>query len=755
MTAFSICLRRTLLSASAATLFAAVLFAAAPASAQGPAPGRPWMNKSLTPGQRADLVLQQMTLDEKMNFVHGTGWNGLRADAALPKGSLGGAGYVEGVPRLGIPGINMADSAVGVRLAAQGGHYATLLPSVLGAACSWDPQALLLYGDVIGRELRDMGYNMSIGGGVDLMREPRNGRNFEYAGEDPLLAGTMVGNLAKGVQSNQVMGDIKHYAFNDQETGRTIVNAEIGQQAARESDLLGFQIAIGIAHPAGVMCSYNKDTITPPGGTDWSCENDYLLNQVLKKDFDFKGFVLSDWGGTHSTVHAALSGLDQEQPGSQYFGDPLKAAVQSGQVPQSRLDDMVHRVLRSMFANGVIDNPPVTEVPNPFQGRDDAEHIADESIVLLKNSGSILPLSPSVQSIAIIGSHADVGVLSGGGSAQVDSPGGNAVHPHPGASYWMEHVWFPSSPLKEIRKQAPGAKVEFNPGADPASAAQLAASSQIAIVFVSQWMSEGMDRPSLALPVLDENGTKVDQDALVEAVAAANPHTIVVLETGGPVLMPWADKVQGILEAWYPGIGGAQSLAAILFGQVDPSGRLAATFPQSDDQLPHPKVPGIDLRPASHRHFAELPPFDADYSAEGARVGYKWFESENKTPLFPFGYGLSYTTYEFSGLTVDSAAHTATFTVRNTGSVAGTEVAEVYAVLPASTGENAYKRLTGWDRVTLAPGESKTVTVAMNPLTLSVFDVAKNAFTLPSGDYQILAGSSSADTPLTATLHVE
>jgi beta-glucosidase len=742
---------------------ATLLVAGASAFAQGAPPEHPWMDTSLSPDQRADLVIKQMTTEEKMNFVHGTGWNGLRADAEIPKGSLGGAGYVLGVPRLGIPGINMADSAVGVRLSAPGSHYATLLPSVIGAACSWDPDALFLYGSVIGRELRDMGYNMSIGGGMDLMREPRNGRNFEYAGEDPLLAGTMVGKLASGVQSNQVMGDIKHYAFNDQETGRTIVNAEIGQRDARESDLLGFQIALGIAHPAGVMCSYNKDTITPPGGTDWSCENDYLLNQVLKKDFDFRGFVLSDWGGTHSDVKAFTAGLDQEQPGSRYFGDPLENAIKSGQVPMARLDDAVHRVLRSMFATGVIDNPPQFQETDPFRGRDDAEHIADESIVLLKNAEHILPLSAaSVRSIAIIGSHADVGVLSGGGSAQVDAPGGNAVpfrgRKHAGGSEWMEVVWFPSSPLKEISKQAPNAKVAFDPGTDPAAAAKLAASSQIAIVFVNQWMSEGMDRPSSDLPVLDENGTKVDQNALVEAVAAANPRTIVVLETGGPVDMPWADKVQGIVEAWYPGIGGAQSLAAILFGQVDPSGRLSVTFAKSDDQLPQPQVPGLNAAgPGSlpEAGFHKETPFDADYRAEGARVGYKWFESEHRTPLFPFGFGLSYTRYEFSGLTVNAAQHTATFTVRNAGSRAGTEVAQVYAVLPGSTGENSYRRLVGWDRVALSPGESKTVTVTMNPLTLSIFDVAKNAFTMAPGDYQILAGSSSAETPLSATMHVE
>jgi len=745
-------LRRTL-SCAAAALFALGFTGFTPsASAQTAPANRPWMNKSLSPDERADLVIKEMTLDEKMNFVHGTGWNGLQEHAEIPKGSLGNAGYMEGVPRLGIPGINMADSAVGVRLAAQGSHYATLLPSVLGAAASWDPKALFLFGDIIGRELRESGYNMSIGGGVDLARDPRNGRNFEYAGEDPVLAGTMVGELAKGVQSNQVMGDIKHYAFNDQETGRTIVNAEINQRAARESDLLAFQIAIGLAHPAGVMCSYNKDTITPPGGTDWSCENDYLLNQVLKKDWDFKGFVLSDWGGTHSTVHAALAGLDQEEPGSQYFGDPLKKAVQDGQVPMSRLDNMVHRILREMFANGVIDNPPIDEVVDPFRGRRDAEHIADESIVLLKNDG-ILPLkADDVKSIAIIGAHADVGVLSGGGSAQVDAPGGNAANPRPGPSPWGEPIYFPSSPLRQIREHVPGAQVEFNDGTDPAAAAQFAAKSQIAIVFVVQPMREGMDAATLDLPN--------HQDALVDAVAAANPHTIVVVESGGPVAMPWVNKVQGILEAWYPGIGGAQSLASILFGDVDPSARLAITFPKSDDQLPHPEVPGMNLlkpasnpNPAHHHRMGELPPFDADYNVEGVRVGYKWFESKDLTPLFPFGFGLSYTSYEFSGLQVDADAHTVTVTVRNTGQRAGTEVAQIYAALPKSTGESDFKRLIGWDRVDLAPGDSKTVTVKIDPTYLSIFNVDKNSFELTPGDYMIFAGSSSADLPLSKSVH--
>src|SRR5271154_65686 len=295
----------------------------------------PWMNKTLSPDQRADLVLAQMTLDEKIQMVHGQGWGVLRAGDPIPEGSNFGAGFMAGIPRLGIPNVDLADSAVGIRMAAYQGRYATLLPSTLGAASSFDAASAFLYGSVIGRDLRSLGFNMTIGGGVDIPREPRNGRNFEYAGEDPILAGTLTGALEKGVLSEHVMSDIKHYAFNDQETGRTKVNVLLDHKAARESDLLAFEIAISIANPSAVMCSYNLYE------GKYACENDYLLNQVLKKDLNFKGWVVSDWGATHSTVPSALAGLDQEMPGdSNYFGAPLKKAIQDGQVPQARLDDM-------------------------------------------------------------------------------------------------------------------------------------------------------------------------------------------------------------------------------------------------------------------------------------------------------------------------------------------------------------------------------------------------------------------------------
>ena len=700
----------------------------------------PWMNKALSPDERADLVVAQLTLDEKIQMVHGQGWGVLRAGAPLPARSNFGAGFMAGIDRLGIPDINLADSAVGIRMAAYQGRYATLLPSTLGAASSWDPDSAFLYGSVIGRELRQQGYNMSIGGGVNITREPRNGRNFEYAGEDPILAGTMTGQLARGVFSEKVMSDIKHYALNDQETGRNIVNVLLDKKAMRESDLLAFEVAIGISAPSAVMCSYNLVE------GSHACENDYLLNEVLKKDFKFKGWVVSDWEATHSTVNSALHGLDQEMPGDEnYFSAPLKKAVEDGQVPMSRLDDMCHRILRSMFAAGVVDNPPIKTVVDPFRGRDDAQHIAEESIVLLKNSGSILPLKASSSSIALIGSHADVGVLSGGGSAQVDSPGGNAADPIPGGSKWGQTIYFPSSPLKNIQAKSPKSTLKYIDGTDVAAAAKLAKESSLAIVFVNQPMREDVDAASLSLPD--------NQDALVDAVTAANPNTIVVLETGGPVSMPWADHVKGIVEMWYPGIGGAQALANLLFGDVNFSGKLPVTFAKDDAQLPHPVVPGLEgvTAKAPNREH-KVKPFDLKYT-EGAKVGYKWFEATNKQPLFPFGFGLSYTTYAYSGLTVDDDKRTVHFTVRNTGTRAGTEIAQVYVALPDSAKES-YKRLSAWQRVELAPGQSKEVTLPLHPLSLTVFNTDQNAWQLLPGDYNITAGPSSSDTPLKATLHV-
>ena len=387
-----------------------------------PAPTGPWMNTSLSPDQRADLVLKEMTLDEKVALLHGIGMPTDEPVTPENAPSNRGVGYAVGVPRLGIPGIDMSDAAYGVRSSGVNGRYATALPANVAAAASWDTNAAFEYGALIGRELRAQGYNMSLGGGVDITREPRNGRTFEYLGEDPVLAGTLVAKLIEGTQSAHVIGDIKHYAFNDQESGRNSVNITIGKRAARESDLLAFEIGVTEGHPAAVMCSYNRVN------GDFACDNKYLLTDVLKKDWDFPGFVISDWGGTHSTEKASAAGLDNEEPGDFFYGDRYKAAVQAGTIPTAELDEHVHRILRSMFAAGVIDYPRQRSVVDPFAGFEIARKIEEGGIVLLKNERAVLPLNAAkLHTIAVIGSHSDVGMISGGGSAQVDPIGGNAI----------------------------------------------------------------------------------------------------------------------------------------------------------------------------------------------------------------------------------------------------------------------------------------------------------------------------------------
>jgi beta-glucosidase len=645
----------------------------------------------------------------------------------------GGAGYVEGIKRLGIPPLVISDAAYGVRDSGVNGRYATAMPSNLGAASGWDLESACAYGEVIGRELRAQGFNMTLGGGVNLTREPRNGRTFEYAGEDPLLAGTLDGNMMKCEQAQHVVGDIKHYALNDQETGRNFVNSIISKRAMQESDLLTFHIAISIANPGAVMCSYNRIN------GDFGCENSYTLRDVLKRDWGFKGFVISDWAGTHSTEKASAAGLDQEEPMADYFGPKLKEAIDAGSVPLSEIDDHARRVLYAEFLSGVVDDPPRKSVVDAENGLEVAQRAEEKSIVLLKNSQAMLPIDPSdARSIAIIGGHADVGMLSGGGSAQVDPPGGNAIMPPgKGETHWQDHIWFPTSPLKALRAKLPNTKIRFDSGADLNSAVNLAKSSDLVIVFAYQWISEDMDLPSLSLP--DK------QDALIEQVATANPRTIVVLETGTAVTMPWLDKVAAVVEAWYAGSAGHKALANILVGDVNPTGKLAITFPKSETDLPHPVL-------------SRLPPRDQALSYavrydEGPEVGYKWYETQHKQPLFAFGFGLSYTTYAYSDLSVDSSVKTARFTVKNTGTRAGTEIAEVYARLPKSADES-FKRLVGWKRVALVPGESQTVTVAIDPQVLQTFDEASDRWNLALGNYEVFVGASSDNTPLTASLSV-
>jgi len=701
------------------------------------------MNPNLSPDERAALVLKEMTLGEKTSMLHGTGMPGLGPVSPLAVGSNKGAGYVVEIPRLSIPAIQMSDAAYGVRASGENGRYSTALPACIAGAASWDPKGGFEYGALIGRELRAQGYNMSLGGGVNLTREPRNGRTFEYMGEDPVLSGKMVASVIRGTQSEHVIGDIKHYALNDQEAGRNAVNVNIDKRAARESDLLAFEVGLEEGDPGAVMCSYNRVW------GDYACENKPLLTDILKKDWNFKGFVVSDWTATHSAAKASAAGMDHEEPGWHFFGDELKTDVESGKVLQSEIDDHVQRILRAMFATGVVDHPTEKSVVDVLGGFEVARKVEEQGIVLLKNEKAQLPLDAAkIRSIAVIGPHADVGMISGGGSAQVDPPLGNAIKPPgKGQTRWLEPVWFPTSPLKSIRAKAPGTKVQFDSGADAASAAALAKSSDVAIVFVYQWESEDMDLPSLALPE--------HQDDLIAKVAAANPHTVVVVESGGPVTMPWAGQVSAILEAWFAGSSGSDAVANVLFGEVNPSGKLPLTFPLSESDLPHPNIvqPPPESRPNWARNDvikqieAGLAPFQVTYD-EGVKVGYKWYDAEKKPVLFPFGFGLSYTTYAYSNLKVTPGkSPKVTFTVKNTGKRDGAEVVEVYASLPAAASEPP-KRLVGFSKVQLKAGESTEVSIDINRKYLSIFNVEQNGWQLIPGEYGFMVGGSSQNLAL-------
>jgi beta-glucosidase len=647
---------------------------------------------------------------------------------------------------LGIPGIDMSDAAYGVRSSQANGRYSTALPANVAAAASWDTDAAYEYGRLIGTELRAQGYNMTLGGGVDITREPRNGRTFEYLGEDPILAGTLVAKLIEGTQSQYVIGDIKHYAFNDQESGRNSVNITIDHRAAHETDLLAFEIGVTEGKPAAVMCSYNRVN------GDFACENKWLLTDVLKKDWKFEGFVVSDWGGTHSTEQASAAGLDNEEPGRFFFEDKYKAAVTAGTISQAELDEHVHRLLRAMFAAGVIDHPRERSVVDIAAGLEVARKIEENGIVLLKNENGALPLNAAnLHTIAVIGSHSDVGMISGGGSAQVDPPGGNAIMPPgKGATHWLQEIWFPTSPLKAIKGRAPMATVKYDSGEDAGKAAEVAKGADVAIVFAYQWESEGMDLKSLSLAH--------NQDELIAKVSAANKHTIVVLESGSPVTMPWVEKPAAILEAWYAGSDGANAVGNVLFGTVNPSGKLPNTFPKSEADLPRLTIAQPPAHPFSGPVSPEMrakgaPAFQVAYD-EGLKVGYKWYDAEKKPVLFPFGYGLSYTTFGYSDLKASTGDTVkVTFKVKNTGDREGAEIGEVYSTIPDPT--EPPKRLIGWSKVKLAAGEEKTVTVDVPRKYLSIWDEAKNAWTLLPGEYTIMVGGSSDNLPLKATLKLK
>ncbi|MBW8709264.1 MAG: glycoside hydrolase family 3 C-terminal domain-containing protein [Alphaproteobacteria bacterium] len=690
----------------------------------------------IDPDKQAAALVKQMTTEERNLLLHGF-FSRPNPVNKLPQiGAPYAAGYTPGIARLGIPQLTESDASLGVAwINGKRARGATALPSSMALAATWDLKIAYAGSAAIAQEARASGDNVLLAGGVNLTREPRNGRNFEYLGEDPLLAGTLAGETIRAIQDQHVMSTVKHYALNAQETQQSAIGVDISEAAARESDLLAFELAIERGNPGAVMCAYNH--FNGP----FSCGSDFLLNKVLKQDWSYPGFVMSDWGANHATADA-LAGLDRESgeefDSQIFFGAPLMALDGKDPAYTARITDMNQRILRSMIANHLFDDPPKIATPDIARGEAAARAEAATGTVLLKNNG-ILPLLKTARRIAVIGGYANIGVMSGGGSSQVAPQSGPAlaIPTTTAADDWQAVMLHPGAPVKAILARTSGTRITFDTGAYPAFAAARAKDADIAIVFATQWTTEGLDVPDLNLPS--------GQNELIAAVAAANPRTIVVLETGGPVLMPWLDKTAAVLEAWYPGIRGADAIADILFGDVNPSGRLPITFPAALEQMPRPRLDGLfDFDGRQH----------VNYDIEGSDVGYRWYDRKGLTPLFPFGFGLSYTSFRYDDLKLRSEGNTihASFTVTNTGSRAGRDTPQVYVT---ARGNAKGQRLIGWGNVELAPGASTRVIVDADPRLLADWSSPRGRWAMPAGRYDVTVNSSAANPVLDGATGLE
>lgn len=694
----------------------------------------PWMKQTLSPDVRARLLLRAMNLSQKVALTSQRYKEGYH---------YGAAGFIPAIPALCIPELVFNDAGQGV---GDGQTGTTAFPAPISQAASWDPALQYRFGAALGQEAHLKGVDVQLAPGIETQRVPMNGRNWEYASEDPFLAGQTAAAEVRGVQSQHVIVTLKHFIANSQETNRLSDSSDLSWRTMEELYAPQYDTAIHQGGAAGVMCSYNRI-----GGV-YSCQNRRTLGALLDRQFGFGGFVVSDWQATHSTVASARAGLDIEMsliPGT-FYGSALAQAVRAKQIPVGLVNRMVLRILRSMFRVGVFDHPPAAQ-PGAFHAevssradRALARRIAEEGTVLLRNIRGILPLRARGQTIAVIGPAAnEAGAkneYNGQGSGHVALSGQNPI----------------VSPLQAITARAGrnGDRVIYADGTSLAAARAAARKAGIVILVVGDSESEGIDRQNLVLT----GGTctighctpqPVDQNALIARVAAANPNTIVVLDTGGPVLMPWLHSVRGLLEAWYPGQQDGSALAALLFGDADPSGHLTETFPATAGQLPIRTVsqwPGV-TEPGGSR----VP--HSTYS-EGLLVGYRWYQARHLRPLFPFGFGLSYTTFRFSGLRLQRGGGRVRvgFTVTNTGRQAGADVAQVYVGDPPLSGEPP-EQLKGFARVSLRPGQPRRVTVTLAPVSFAHWNTGLGTWTISPGRYTIRVGDSSSHLPLGTSLH--
>jgi beta-glucosidase len=662
------------------------------------------MQRDASPDERARRLIAALTLDQKISQLHG---DSQPHDYRI----------VPGIPNLCIPDLTVTNGPAGVGTSYEklNGTPATALPAPIALASTWDPAMATTFGNVIGAEMQETGRNVLEAPDVDLARVPYNGRTFEAFGEDPYLASTVAVPEIRSVQARGIVAMAKHFVANNQEQDRTTVDARVSERALNELYYPPFEAAVEQANVASVMCSYNQ-----VNGMH-SCENSPLLQDVLREQWGFAGYVQSDFSAAHSTVPSVQAGLDLEMPNGHYYSDPLHAAVQTGAVTESQLDTMLERRYTQMFKLGLFDRK-VTTSPIPVdEHAASAQQIAEAGTVLLRNAGGTLPIDTSrVHSIAVVGPWADRAATGGGGSSKV-----NAIRT--------------VTPVAGITARAgKSLRVVAAPGSNVHSAVSAASKADMAIVVVGEQLSEGTDRTSLSLPD--------DQDAFIAAVAAANPNTVVVVHAGAPVLMPWLDRVSAVVLGWYPGQEDGTVTARILFGDAEPGGRLPITFPAQESDLPTStteQYPGVD---------------GVENYSEDLEVGYRHYLAKGITPLFPFGFGLSYSTFTIDDLQAPAdvtAGQPVTVTARvtNTGTRTASEVAQVYVESPASAGEPS-PTLQGFAKVTLDPGSSQTVTITLAARAFEHWDDGTHAWVASVGTATLHVGTSSADTPLTAPVQV-
>ncbi|OZJ02438.1 hypothetical protein BZG36_04403, partial [Bifiguratus adelaidae] len=671
-----------------------VFVASAAAAPAMPNKGHPATNDWTSAYTKAQAFVKQLNLTELVSMVTGTGGPCV--------------GNIAPIPRVNFTGFCLQDGPLAPRVATN----VTTGVAGINAAASWDKDLILSRGQYMGQEFKGLGVNMALGPMMNLLRVPRAGRNWEGFGEDPYLAGVAAFQTVTGQQSSGVITTAKHYIGNEQETDRTTSSSNIDDRTIHEVYRWPFEQAVQ-AGTGAIMCSYNL-----LNGT-YACQNNKTLNGLLKGELRYKGFVMSDWGAVHDGVASALNGLDMDMPGeSNHYGPNLVAAVQGGRVPQSTVAEMATRVMAAYYYTGQDQGYPTVDLNRDVQANHkvDVRTMGTASVALLRNKNNVLPLTNNTGTLAIIGSDADNGTLAQGWGS------GSSTFP------------YLVTPLQGITARA-GSSIKIvstDSDYDTANITHIASGANVAMVFANADSGEGSDRLDLNL---QNNGNE-----LIQTVANANKNTVVVIHSVGPVLMPWIDHPNITAIVW-PGLPGQESgnaLADVLFGDVNPSGRLPYTIGKSESDYP--------------ADVSNAPSFP--YS-EGLFIGYRWFDAKNITPNFEFGFGLSYTTFKYSGISFRKAGQRVTVTVQvhNSGKLDGAEVAQLYLGFPSSVGEPP-KILRGFDKVFLKAGASTTVTFKLTPASdMSYWDVQQQAWVVPSGTFAAYVGASSRDIRQTATLN--